>query len=341
MEQPMLSNDAPLVSVLVPVYNCETYLRECLESVLRQTYRNWECIVVNNCSTDKTLAIAQEFADRDSRVRVHNNTEFVRVIRNHNNAFEQTSPRSKYIKLVQADDWIYPECIEKMVALAEANPGVGLVGAYGLLGDSRVAWFGLPYRLGVVSGRDIGRRWLLDGEYILGSPTATMIRADIARKKTPFWDEGSIHADTESYIEFLKECEFGFVHQVLSFTRVREGMTSLANRINSYLPSVLGCLVRDGAYYLSKDELDLRLKRHLHNYYAFLAKSLLKLQGRDFWRFHRNKMAEFGHPLRVGRLALAVVSLVLDKLLNPKRTAEGVIRTIEMSRSAAPPLDTP
>jgi len=337
----MQIDNGPLVSVLVPVYNCETYLRQCLESVLSQTYRNWECLVVNNCSTDKTLAIAQEFAARDSRVRIHNNTEFVRVIRNHNNAFELMSPRSKYCKLVQADDWIYPECLERMVALAEANARVGLVGAYGLFGDSRVAWFGLPYRCTVVSGRDVGRRWLLDGQYILGSPTATMIRADIVRRKTPFWDEGSIHADTESYIEFLKDCEFGFVHQVLTFTRVREGMTSLANRINSYLPSVLGCFVRDGAYYLSPAELDLRLKRHLHNYYAFLAKSLLKLEGRDFWRFHRKKMMEFGHPLRPGRLALAVASLVLDKVLNPKQTAEGVIRTIEASRSASPPLDSP
>jgi glycosyltransferase involved in cell wall biosynthesis len=337
----MQSKDSPLVSVLVPVYNCETYLRECLESVLRQTYRNWECIVVNNCSTDKTLAIAEEFAARDARVKVYTNTEFVRVIRNHNNAFERMSPESKYCKLVQADDWIYPECLEKMVALAEAHPRVGLVGAYGLFGDSRVAWFGLPYRSTVVSGREIGRRWLLDGQYILGSPTATMMRADIVRSKTPFWDEGSIHADTESYIDFLKQCDFGFVHQVLSFTRVREGMTSLANRINSYLPSVLGCYMRDGAYYLSPTELDLRLKRHLDNYYAFLAKSLLKREGADFWRFHRNKMTEFGHPLRSGRLASAVGSLLLDKLLNPKRTAEDMIRTLEASRSAAPPLDTP
>jgi len=337
----MQSNDNPLVSVLIPVYNCETYLRECLESVLRQTYPNWECLVVNNCSTDRTLSLAEEFAARDPRVRIHNNKEFVRVIRNHNNAFELMSPRSKYCKLVQADDWIYPECLEKMVALAEANPRIGLVGAYGLFGDSRVAWYGLPYRTTVVSGRDIGRRWLVDGQYIFGSPTATMMRAEIVRKKTPFWDEGSIHADTEAYIEFMKEWDFGFVHQVLTFTRVREGMTSLANRINSYLPSALGCLVRHGAFYLSEDELDLRIERHLHNYYAFLAKSLFTRKGRDFWRFHRTKMKEFGYPLRPGRLAWAVIALLLDKILNPKRTAEAVIQSIAISRNAPPPLDTP
>jgi len=99
--------------------------------------------------------------------------------------------------------------------------------------------------------------------------------------------------------------------------------------------------VRHGAYYLSEDELELRIKRHLRNYYAFLAKSLFKRKGRGFWRFHRTKMKEFGHPLRAGRLAWAVVSLVIDKILNPKQTAEAVVQTILISRNAAPPLDTP
>src|SRR5262245_24844596 len=98
-----------------------------------------------------------------------------------------------------------------------------------------------------------------------------MIRDNIVRKKLPFWDEGSIHADTEAYIDFLRHCDFGFVHQVLTFTRVREGMTSLANRINSYLPSALGCLLRHGQYYLSPLEFEQKLRSHLHNYYAFLA----------------------------------------------------------------------
>jgi glycosyltransferase involved in cell wall biosynthesis len=335
-----VNDNTPLVSVLVPVYNCDTYLEECLGSVLRQTYANWECIVVNNCSTDKTRAIAEEFAARDSRVRVHNNTEFVRVVANHNNAFLQMSPRAKYCKLVQADDWIYPECLERMVALAEEHPNVGMVGSYGLYGDSKLAWAGLSYRTSVISGKELVRKWFLEGTYITGCPTATMIRADIVRGTKPFWDEGSIHADTEAHVRFLKDCDFGFVHQVLTFKRVREGMTALADRINSYLPSTLGCLVRDGSYYLSERELEDRIARYMRNYYGFLAKSVFNGKDRDFWRFHRNKMQEFGHPLKSLTLAWAVVKLVLDKVLNPKRTAEDAWRTLELAR-ASPPLDTP
>ena len=52
----------PLVSVVTPVYNGEKYLEECIESVLNQTYKNWEYIILNNCSTDRTLEIAEQLS---------------------------------------------------------------------------------------------------------------------------------------------------------------------------------------------------------------------------------------------------------------------------------------
>jgi glycosyltransferase involved in cell wall biosynthesis len=332
MKMTMQPNEAPLVSVLVPVYNCEAYLRECLGSILRQTYDNWECIVVDNCSTDRTLSIAEEFAALDRRFAVARNSEFVNAIRNHNRAFAQMSPESGYCKLVQADDWIYPECLERMVALGEDNPRVGLIGAYGLFGDSNVAWSGVPYQTTVLSGRDAGRRWLLDGQYIFGSPTATMIRAAIVRGRTPFWDEADVHTDTEACIQLLEEWDFGFIHQVLTFTRVREGMTSVSNRMNSYLPSALACLVRHGSFYLSHEELDARIRSHLRNYYAFLARSVFRRQEREFWQLHRMRLEECGYALRPGRLAWAVAALLLDKALNPKRTIEAIIETIALAK---------
>ena len=105
----------PLVSVLTPVYNGERYLVECIESVLAQTYQNWEYIIVNNCSTDRTLEIAEKFAAQDKRIRIHNNETFVGCDANGNIAFRQISLDSKYCKVVHADDWLYPECIMRMV----------------------------------------------------------------------------------------------------------------------------------------------------------------------------------------------------------------------------------
>src|SRR5216683_862219 len=128
----------PLVSVVTPVYNGEKYLAECIESILAQTYANWEYIIINNCSTDRSLEIAQSYAEKDARIRIHNNQEFVGREANENIAFRQISSESKYCKMVHADDWLFPECIARMVAVAGTYPTVSIVGAYGL-NDTRVS----------------------------------------------------------------------------------------------------------------------------------------------------------------------------------------------------------
>ncbi len=99
----------PLVSVVVPVFNGATYLDECLESILRQTYTNWDCTIVDNASTDATPEIARRFAARDSRFRHQRFDDFVSAIANHNRAFELIPADSEFCKVVQADDWLYAE----------------------------------------------------------------------------------------------------------------------------------------------------------------------------------------------------------------------------------------
>ena len=117
---------------------------ECIQSVLAQTYQNWNYTIVDNCSTDGSAEIALGYAAKDSRIRVHRNEHFLPVIANHNSALRQISPQSKYCKIVLGDDWIFPNCLEQMVAVAEANPAIGIIGAYALEGE-RVAWTGLPF----------------------------------------------------------------------------------------------------------------------------------------------------------------------------------------------------
>src|ERR1700704_3898394 len=87
----MSSYDQPLVSVVTPVYNGEKFLAECIESVLKQKYPNYEKIIVNNCSSDRTPQIALEYAEKDNRIRLHHNDKFVGVIENHNIAFRLIS----------------------------------------------------------------------------------------------------------------------------------------------------------------------------------------------------------------------------------------------------------
>ena len=187
-----MSTHTPLVTILTPVYNGEKYLDECIESILKQQYNNWEYIIVNNCSTDKSLEIAERYAKADNRIRIVNNASFVDAIDNHNIAFKLISPKSKYCKVVSADDWIYPECITRLVKVAEENPTVGIVGSYQLSGGDgkwEVKWVGLPYSSTVISGREFCHNSLLGGQPVTGDPTSVLYRSDLIRGVEKFLPE--------------------------------------------------------------------------------------------------------------------------------------------------------
>jgi glycosyltransferase involved in cell wall biosynthesis len=325
----MTSHREPLVSVVTPVFNGEPYLRECIESVLAQTYTNWDYTIVNNCSSDRTLDIAREYAARDRRIRIHNNETFVRQIASHNVAFRQISPASKYCKLIAADDWLFPECLERMVGLAEQNPGVAIVGAYGLA-ETRVVWTGLPSSSTVVAqGRDACRMRLLGGPYVFGTPSSLLFRCDIVRGRHAFYNESNLHADAEACVEFLGQHDFGFVHDVLTFVRVRDdSLTSYSSELNTALAGLLHELVTYGTKYLSADELQRRIAEHLRAYYAYLGEQVYSERGREFWSFHRGKLAAAGHPLRAHRLAWSAIRYALRLALTPKQAVGKAARRL-------------
>ena len=217
----MVSKSQPLVSVITPVYNSEKYLIDCIESVLSQTYDNWEYVIVNNCSTDNSPEIAKSYAEKDRRIRILHNTKFLEMIKNWNHAVNQISPQSKYCKIVHADDWLFPDCIERMVNIAELQPSIGLVGSYVLKGDC-VSGSGLPYPSSIVPGDKICRLTLLRKLYVFGSPTSLLLRSKLIKRQNDFYNENFFHADKEVCFKILQNSDFGFVHQVLSFTRLHE-----------------------------------------------------------------------------------------------------------------------
>lgn len=328
----MTAQQEPRVSVVTPVYNGESYLRECIESVLAQTYPHWDYTIVNNCSTDGTLAIALEYARKDPRIRVVNNEKFVRAIANHNIALGQISPESKYCKVVAADDWIFPECLEKMVALAEGNPSVVIVGAYGLFGTT-VACAGLPYPSTVVSGPALCRLNLTTGPYVFGAPTNLLFRADIVRNRRPFYNESNLHADTDACYEILEHHDFGFVHQVLTFIRKRDdSLTSFSTDFNTYLPGILYELLNYGPKFLGEGELARWTDEQLRKYYRYLGAQVYRRRGDKFWTFHRDKLAELGYPLSKPRVAVHAMLHALDSVYS-KRTFSAALRWLRRALS--------
>lgn len=109
----------PLVSVLIPCYNAEDHVEQALNSILEQTYSNLEIIAINDCSTDRTSAILHSMAKKDSRIRVVDNEENLKLIKTLNKGVALCS--GVYIARMDADDIALPERIEKEVRFLEKN----------------------------------------------------------------------------------------------------------------------------------------------------------------------------------------------------------------------------
>jgi glycosyltransferase involved in cell wall biosynthesis len=316
-----VTSPQPLVSVLTPVYNGERHLAECIESVLRQTYENWEYIIVNNCSTDRTLDIAANYASRDSRIRICNNSEFVGAVKNHNIALAQMSPASKYCKIVQADDLIFPTCLVEMVSVAEAHPTVGIVTAYQLW-DRWIRCDGLPYPSAVIAGHEIVRLYFLDRKAMFGNMSSFLLRSDLARSRMPLFNERFLFADTEVYFVILQGHDYGFVHQVLSFHRIQEdALSSQGRNNNDWAIANLYFTKTYGRTYLTAEEYDRCLKESFDQYYRCQGRELLRLRGKSFWKHHRTMIEEVGFSFSSLRLLKGAMLRAGDVLFEPIKAA--------------------
>jgi glycosyltransferase involved in cell wall biosynthesis len=325
-----MSKHQPHVTVLTPVYNGEAYIAECIESVIAQRYKNWDYVIVNNCSTDKTLDIATRYANEDPRIRIVNNATFVEVIENHNIAFAALSPESKYCKIVSADDWVYPECLERLVDVAETHPSVGIVGSYGITNNG-IRVCDVPLGDEVFSGESICRMHLL-GSRVLSAPTSVLYRADLVRARRPFFTETAPSADIHASFEVLQHSDFGFVHQILCFERIHEeSVSSTLVTFNSFLVDRLNFVVTFGPVFLSSEERDYRLKELLSSYYDYLADRTIHFADRRFWKYHRGRLAKLGYPIDNLRLAGVVSLRVLDWFGNPRQTLNKVLTRLGSS----------
>ena len=105
------------VSIVLPCYNGEKYLRESINSIIKQTYKDWELIIVDDCSTDKTLEIANEYMQNDSRIKVIHNESNCKLPRSLNIGFENAT--GEFLSWTSDDNIYYPQAIQTMVDALE------------------------------------------------------------------------------------------------------------------------------------------------------------------------------------------------------------------------------
>lgn len=110
---------SPLISIVLPVYNCEKYLRECIDSILAQTYNTWELLIIDDGSTDASPNICDEYARSESRIKVfHQSNNGVSYSRN----IGIEASCGQYIVFCDSDDYLEPEYLETLLKTAQDYP---------------------------------------------------------------------------------------------------------------------------------------------------------------------------------------------------------------------------
>lgn len=311
--------DQPLVSVVTPVFNGAKYLRECIDSVLQQTYPNFEHVILDNASTDQTGRIAADYSARDPRIRVVRNEATLWVVDNWNRALEMIAPDSRYCRVLHADDTMYPQYLEKTVALGLRHPEVGIVGSLRLRGD-KIECGGLPPDRESFNGHAVARLFLTRDVFAF-APTSTLLRSDLVRARRPFYPRRYLHADLAAYFELLARHDFGFVDEVLCFSRTHaDSITStVAQRKQTILHDWLLMLQQHGPLFFTPAELSKLERKFLRGYYRVLVRGFVTRRGKDFFNYHLDGLRQANRLPHFLDWLVATAAELGESIVDPRK----------------------
>lgn len=139
----MGKNNQPLISVLMTAYNAEAYIDLAIQSILNQTYKNYEFIIIEDCSKDKTWEIIQKYAKKDKRIITEKNKKNLKAGGSSNKGIKMC--KGKYIVRMDADDWSYPDRIENQVKFMEEHPKVVVSGGTLIVCDENLKPLGARF----------------------------------------------------------------------------------------------------------------------------------------------------------------------------------------------------
>jgi glycosyltransferase involved in cell wall biosynthesis len=324
---------ATLVSVVTPVYNGGKFLRACIESVLAQSHVAFEHVILDNGSTDDTQAIAESYARQDARIRLFRNERTLPMVDNWNRSLELISPESRFCQTLHGDDRLYPDCLARLAGLAERHPDMGVVGSLRLRGEA-VQCGGLPADREVFDGAHVARLFLREEVFAL-APTSGMVRTDIVRARRPYFPRHYLHADLAVYFAILDGTKFGFVHEVLAFSRTHaDSVTStLTERKRTLLRDWLMILQEFGGRYFTAEELADLERRFLRRYYRVLVRETLLGAGRDFRAYHLDGLRRAGRAPNAGDLARAFAAEGAALGAHPGRAIGRLLEFLHRRRS--------
>lgn len=214
----------PFVSLCIPCYNMANYVGDAIASVVAQSWKNLEIVVVDNASTDDSWSVIQDWAARDSRIRAFHFDDWVRMPSNWNRALREA--RGDYVNLLSADDILLPEFVEQCMAMFAQRMGLGYVFTERALLDSEGAVHEeIPFyqTSAIIPGLEEGRLNVIGSHT---APSQVLIRR-ACLERVGFYDERFDWAfDMHMLLKLNLYYDVGYVQDALCHYRVHADMSS-------------------------------------------------------------------------------------------------------------------
>ena len=210
-----MENKTPLISVLMPAYNAEKYIGIAIESILSQAFKDFELIIIDDCSKDSSYLIAEKYFKEDDRIVLLKNCENLKLSLTLNRGIKIA--RGKYIARMDADDFSYSDRLEKQYNFLEMNPGVGIVGGTMEVCDSKLNF--KAYRRYNLDDENIRKNIF---KYSPFSHPLVMIRKEIFDEIGLYDTATNPAEDYDLWLRIGKCCKFANLEDVLLKYRIVE-----------------------------------------------------------------------------------------------------------------------
>ncbi len=214
---------APLISICIPVYNAERTLKQTIESILRQTISNFELIIVNNCSTDHSLTVIDQF--NDPRIQIINNPTTVDMADNWSKAL--SAAKGKWTKLVCADDILHMDALRlSLVAFDKYPDAAAVFGARNIINEdglqlirSQSQW----RKQKLISRKDLINKILSSGTNPIGEPLCVMWKTNLNAHVMRSLSEWNYYVDLEMWLKISEHGDFVNIFDRIGSFRVTKG----------------------------------------------------------------------------------------------------------------------
>ncbi len=208
---------SPLISVVMPVYNASRYLTKAIDSILNQTYANFEFIILDDCSTDDSVAIVKKY--RDERIKLVQQSVNKGVTQNLNEGLHLS--KGKYIARMDADDISLPTRFAQQVEFMESNPKVGVCGCWiKYLQSEPTSTLKYPTNHSQVLSH------VFFNKALVCHPSVMIRKSILEQYQLRYPTECKYGQDYALWISLLNHCEFANIPQVLFMYRIHSSQVS-------------------------------------------------------------------------------------------------------------------